>query len=111
MALLDELDPRGSAGKIGGPPTVNSPQLSVGKIGGPPTVRRFPDVYSGQTSDHSSEAMGNTRNVLEQGSADIRNAFKQGGLAPALGVLARAAVTGPLAVRDDLLPTGLGSGA
>ena len=109
MALLDdELNPRMSAGKIGGPPTLNSPQMSAGKIGGPPTVRRFPNVNSSQPSDHSGEFMGNTRNVLEQGGADVRDAYQRGGLAPALGMLARASTAGPLAVLDDLTPNSAG---
>ena len=109
MALLDdELNPRLSTGKIGGPPTVHPPQLSMGQIGGPPTVRRFPNVQSAQPSDHSGEFMGRTRNVLEQGGADVREAYQRGGLAPALGMLARASTAGPLAVLDDLTPDSAG---
>lgn len=106
MALLDEkLDPRFSSGKIGGPPTLNLPQLSAGKIGGPPTVRSFPNVHTSPSADHSGEFMGNTRNVLEQGGADVRKAYEQGGIGPAVGMLARAATAGPLAVLDDLTPS------
>lgn len=112
MALLDdELDPRRSAGKIGGPPTLNSPQLSAGKIGGPPTVRSFPNIQSGQptlSADPDSQLMGNTRNVLQQGSADVRDAYRQGGVGAAVGMLARAATAGPLAVLDDLTPNSAG---
>lgn len=87
MALLDEkLDPR----------------FSAGKIGGPPTVRSFPNVHTSPSADHSGEFMGNTRNVLEQGGADVRKAYEQGGIGPAVGMLARAATAGPLAVLDDV---------
>ena len=91
----------------------SSPRRSAGKIGGPPTVRSFPDIPSGQpilSADPDSQLMGNTRNVLQQGSADIRNAFKQGGLGPAIGMFGRVAVAGPLAVLHDLTPNTAGAG-
>ena len=88
MALLDdELNPRRSAGKIGGPPT----------------VRRLDDLAkSSPTNSPDSQFMGNTLNVLQQGSSDVQKAYKQGGLGAAAGMLARGAIAGPLAVLDDL---------
>lgn len=119
--MADYIDPqRTSQGKI---PLSNLPpqdmnRFSFGKIGDQP----IPNADFGALAQPAATApekpsllsrlspeMANTRNVLQQGAADIRDAYAKGGMGPAIGMLARAAVAGPLAVKDDLLPGADGS--
>lgn len=76
---------------------------SPAPAGGPATSQNAPATPS--LLSRLTPEMTNTRNVLQQGTADIRSAYDAGGLGPAAGMLARVAATGPLAVADDLTPS------
>lgn len=100
---LENLPPqdmnRFSFGKIGDQPLSNADFGSLAR----PIAAPAPAPAAPLTGP-----MANTRNVLSQGAQDVRDTYQQGGLGPAVGMLARASVAGVPAVAADLMPGGGG---